>query len=342
MKKVLLVLLVLLGIGGAYGWQKYAAVFNANVHVEEGEIDFVVADGAEFEEVVSQLDELQILEDLASFRWVAEKKSYPSRVRPGRYRIKDGMSNNELVNMLRAGAQLPVRFTFNNARNLEELAGKLGQGLAADSAAFLAVLKDKELMADYGFNEKTFIAMFVPNTYEMYWTISPEDFVVKMAGEFKNFWNEDRLAKARAIGLSQSEVVTLASIVQSEQSLHSSEWKTIAGLYLNRIRKNIPLQSDPTVIFAVGDFSIRRVLNKHLQHDSPYNTYIYNGIPPGPIRMPDIGAVDAVLNAEQHKYLFMCAKEDLSGYHYFARTLAEHSRYAARYRARMDRDRVYN
>jgi UPF0755 protein len=341
MKKFALLILALVLVGAYFAWDKYGDIYGTNVHVNEP-ISIYIHNDDTYESVEAQLIAAGILDNVDSFIWVAEKKGYPGLVKPGRYVIDKDMSNNDLVDMLRAGNQTPVQVSFNNVRNLPQLAGKLAAKLEPDSLEFLSVLTDNELIQSYGFRQETFISMFIPNTYELYWTTGPESFVKRMAQEFKAFWTPARLEKARALGLSQSEVVTVASIVQAEQSLRPQEWPTIAGLYLNRVRRGMKLESDPTVIFAVGDFNIRRVLNRHLKVESPYNTYKNVGLPPGPIRMPDIGAIDAVLTAEDHNYIFMCAKADLSGYHHFSATLREHNRYAREYRQTMNQNRIYN
>ncbi|NNC82469.1 MAG: endolytic transglycosylase MltG [Flavobacteriales bacterium] len=340
MKKILLVILVLGLIGAYYAYDKYEDIYGKNVTVEEDTSIYIHPED-DYTAVERKLIEQGILDDVDSFIWVAERKSYPQLVKAGHYVIRDGMSNNDLVDMLRAGNQVPVRVSFNNVRNLPQLAGRLSEVLEPDSMEFLRFLTDEGLISAYGFRQETFISMFIPNTYEVYWTETPDGFIKRMASEFKAFWNEDRMRKADALGLTQSEVVTLASIVQAEQSIRPQEWPTIAGLYLNRIRRDMKLESDPTLIYAVGDFSIRRVLNKHKRVDSPYNTYKHKGLPPGPIRMPDIGAVDAVLNSEDHAYIFMCAKADLSGYHHFSETLREHNRYAREYRRTMNANQIY-
>ena len=341
MKKALIIILILGLIGAYFAWDKYGDIYGTNINIDDP-ISLYIYEDDSYEDVEQKLIELDILKDIDSFIWVAKQKSYPDLVKPGFYYIENYMSNNDLVDMLRAGNQVPVKVSFNNVRNLQQLAGKLGSRLEPDSLEFLQVLTDESVIESYGFKKETFISMFVPNTYEVYWTTSPESFVKRMASEFKTFWSEARLAQARRLDLSQSQVVTLASIVQAEQSLRPQEWPTIAGLYLNRVNKGMKLESDPTLIYASGDFTIRRVLNKHKRIDSPYNTYKNTGLPPGPIRMPDIGAVDAVLNAEKHDYIFMCAKADLSGYHHFSETLREHNRYAREYRRTMNRSGIFN
>ena len=202
--------------------------------------------------------------------------------------------------------------------------------IEADSADIAALLKDEETAKKYGFNKQTFCSMFIPNTYEFWWNTSAEEFVQRMADEYKKFWNDDRKAKANELGLSQSQVSTLASIVESETQ-KNDEKARIAGVYINRLKKDWLLQADPTVVFAAGDFTIKRILNKHLEINSPYNTYKYKGLPPGPICIPSTTSIDAVLNYEHHNYMYFCAKEDFSGYHNFATTNAQHEANARRY-----------
>jgi UPF0755 protein len=337
----LAITLTLLGFAAYWAWTKYQSIYAANVQVDES-TEFFVHTGSDFSRVSKDIERAKVLKDLDSFYWVAKRKDYDKMVKPGRYILKNGMSNNELVNLLRSGKQTPVKVSFNNVRNLAQLAGKVAKKLEGDSLSFLKAFTNDSTIAHYGFRQENFIALFIPNTYELYWNTSEAKFIDRMAGEFKRFWTDDRLAKAKKKNLTQSEVVTLASIVQAEQSEHTEEWPIIAGLYLNRLEQGIPLQSDPTVIFAVGDFRIRRVLNEHLKRKSPYNTYLNSGLPPGPIRMPDRGAIDAVLSPQKHEYIFMCAKPDGSGTHHFSKTLREHNQYAREYRNSMNKRGIFN
>lgn len=251
------------------------------------------------------------------------------------------MSNNDLVNLLRSGNQTAVHLTFNNINTMKDLANRLSDQLEFSSDSFYVLIMDSALIRSYGFNKYTIPAMFIPNTYEVYWDISPEDFLDRMKTEYDRFWNKSRMAKAKKIDMSPAEVTTLASIVNKEVRF-DDEKPRVAGLYMNRIDKGIRLQADPTLIFAHNDYTIRRVLKKHMQLDSPYNTYKNAGLPPGPICIPDISSIDAVLNYEKHKYIYMCAKPDFSGYHNFARTLQEHNRNAEAYRRELNKRRIYN
>lgn len=333
-KKVFLIIfvifIVLAIVGYVLGSKYYGYIYGPNVKVEQEPAYIHIPNGSDYNDVLQILGESGYVIDMESFKLVAERKNYSSKVLAGRYEIHDGMSNNELVNLLRSGKQTPVRLSFISVRSLDILAGKVAVYIEADSAQISNLLKDPDIVAKYGFNDKTFMSMFIPNTYEFYWNTSAEKFVERMAEEYKKFWNEDRKQKAANMGMSQSEVSTLASIVEAETQ-KNDEKSRVAGVYINRINKGILLQADPTVVYAVGDFTIQRVLNRHLQIDSPYNTYVYAGLPPGPINIPSVSSIDAVLNYEKHNYLFFCAKDDFSGYHVFAVTNAQHEANARKY-----------
>lgn len=259
--------------------------------------------------------------DVRGFRWLCRRSS---SFRAGNYAVRPGDSMRDVWRRLVAGNQTPVKVVVPAARTLGRVAGVLGERLMADSASFAAVLCKPQQMA-----------LLIPNTYEVYWTVSPEAFLQRMEEEHDKFWNEARLAKARALGLTPDEVATLASIVD-EETAKGDEKPVVAGLYLNRLKKGMLLQADPTVKYAVGDPALRRILFEHLKVDSPYNTYMHAGLPPTPIRIPTVQAVEAVLNPSEHNYLYMCAREDFSGYHNFAASLTEHSRNAARYQAALN------
>ena len=250
--------------------------------------------------------------------------------KPGYYRFESGSSVHQVVRKVSSGNQTPVKLTFNNIRLPEQLAQRISQQLMVDSTSIDSLLRDEVFLATYRMSPETVLAMFIPNPYEVYWTMSGEKLFERMQREYQKFWNEERLSKAKAMGLTPIEVSILASIVE-EESNKNFEKPTIAGLYMNRLKRGIPLQSDPTVRYAVGDFGLHRILYKHLEVESPYNTYKYAGLPPGPIAMPTIVGLDAVLNYEKHNYIYMCAKESLNGEHNFAVTLAEHNRNASKY-----------
>ena len=320
----------------------YKFIFIPSVDPKGKDISyFYINTGTEYPEVIADLEKQGYVTDKKAFDWLANKKKYLSHIYPGRYRIVPKMTNNELLNQLRSGEQAPLMLSFNNVRTLNQLAGIIARQLEPDSLDFLKVFTDPLIMEKYGFNEQSFPAMFIPNSYEFYWTTSPIRFVERMHSEYLVFWARGRTAKADQIGLSLLNISTLASIVDQE-SLHDDENAIIAGVFINRLNTGIPLQSDPTIIFALQDFNIRRVLKKHKNINSPYNTYKHKGIPPGPISIPSIKAIDAVLNYEKNNYLYFCAKDDFSGYHNFARNLAQHNHNARLYQKALDRQRIFN
>ena len=296
--------------------------------------------GNDYKQVVEQLKEKGAIPSEEIFHLLAERMNYPNTVKSGRYAIEGGMTMPEVIRRLRSGNQTPVNLTFNNIRVFENLAGRLSQQLMVDSLSLLQSFRDNRQAEKFGFNPETFPAMFIPNSYEVYWNTSIDDLLARMKREYDRFWNETRKEKAKRQGLSPVEVSILASIVE-EEATYSDEYPTVAGLYLNRLRRGMRLEADPTVKFAVGDFTLRRVLCRHLEVESPYNTYKHGGLPPGPIRVPSIKAIDGVLNPEEHNYLFMCAKEDLSGRHNFATTHAEHARNAAAYQRALNERGIY-
>lgn len=298
-----------------------------------------IDDSRDFEALLGQLRDSVGCRNIHSFERLSHWLKYGEQMKTGRYAVTQGMNNLDLLNKLRRGQQTATRITFNNVRQPDDLAERIAGQLMMSQQDLLALLTDSTQCTAYGFTPETIKAMFIPNTYEVYWNITPENLLKRMKKEYDAFWNEKRLAKAREIGLTPLEVAILASIVE-EETAASDEYPIVAGLYLNRLRRGMPLQADPTVKYAVGDFTLQRILFQHLEIDSPYNTYKYAGLPPGPLRVPSIKGMDAVLNYMQHNYLYMCAKEDFSGRHNFARTLAEHNRNAARYRAELNRRNI--
>jgi len=340
MRKILLTLFyTLLAAGFVLVLLLWVIVLRENVKHDEP-VRIYLPTGSDFRALTDTLERADLLRSRESFIITSRLKSFGKTVKPGSYVIEPGMSNNSLVNMLRSGRQAPVNVTFNNIRTLEELAGKTGGQIEADSASLAEFFHDESNYSADGFTRGTLIAVFIPDTYELYWSVDPRGFYRRMLKEYRDYWNDDRTAKAESLGLTPPEVSVLASIVDEEAS-REDEKSRIAGVYLNRLRLGMPLQADPTVKFAVNDFTLRRILNRHLEVDSPYNTYKYAGLPPGPIRCPSRSGLDAVLNAEKHEYLFFVARYDGSGYHHFSRTLAEHNRYAAAYRRELNRRRIY-
>lgn len=324
-----------------FGYYFYQMLYTPNVLVEQSAEVFFVRTGETFDEVRDRLGEDRIVNDILSFSVLAKLKNYDELVKPGRYVLQPDMTNLQLVNKLRAGDQDAVRVTFNTIRWREELAEKITANLEISAEEFLTQLKSPAMAQKYGLTVETLPVLFIPNTYEMYWDISVEELFAKMHGEYEAFWTAERRAKAEEMGRSLAEVSILASIVQEEVS-HWEEAPKVAGLYLNRLDRGNRLDADPTLKYAAGDYTITRVLNKHKEIDSPYNTYKYSGLPPGPICLPELQALLAVLNAEDHGYLYMCASPDFNGYHNFARTLSEHNRNAARYQQALNQRGIYN
>jgi UPF0755 protein len=343
MKKYLLIIVLLvvtLGVSAVI--IMYDRIWRNNVSLLEGEeFNLFIPTGSGFEEVFETLKSNDILLDTSSFRWVAMKKNYPRHVYPGRYILHGGTSNDRLVNMLRSGSQEPVQLVFNNIRSVEDLAGTLAEQIEADSAGILGLFSDTYLLEENGLSHETAPGIFIPNTYEIYWNTSTEELFQRMIREYRIFWNEGRLASARRIGLKPMEVITLASIVDEECHIREEE-PVIAGVYINRLNRRMRLQADPTVRYAAGDMNMARVLKKHLLIDSQYNTYRHGGLPPGPIVIPSISAIDAVLEYDRHDYLYFCAKEDFSGYHNFAATLAQHNENARSYQKALNRRKIFN
>lgn len=324
-------------IAGARAYQLYRFVFESNV---QKEYSILIKPDTPYDSIYHQLKTDQVLKDIRAFRWVAKKKKYPDNIKAGYYTFQKGMSANQVVNKLLSGTQAPIQVSFHNVRFKEELAGKVSKRILADSLSIVRLFENDSLISAWGFTRENFRTMFIPNTYEMYWTTNALQFAQRMKKEYDRFWNATRREQAQKAGLTPQEVIILASIVESETS-KADEMKTVAGLYLNRLRKNILLQADPTIKYALGDYSIRRVLDEHLLLDSPYNTYKYPGLPPGPICFPEITSIEAVLNFEQHDYLFMCAKDDFSGYHNFARNLREHNRNARKYQKALNQRKIF-
>jgi len=297
--------------------------------------------GANIEEVCNILYKNNYIINRNSFEWLAERKKYSSHIKAGRYKIKNRMSNNKLINLLRSGKQDPVRLTFNNIRTLGQLAGYVATHLEADSVSIMHLLSDNLFLSFFGYNRETAFAIFIPNTYELFWNTNAEGFVKRMIYENQKFWKGNREQIAKEAGLTPTQVMTLASIIDNESNM-VSEYPTIAGVYMNRLKRDMPLQADPTIKFIVGNFGLKRIIHKQTEINSPYNTYKYKGLPPGPISMPSLRAIEAALNYEKHSYLYFCAKSDFSGYHAFAKTLFQHNQNATAYQNALNRKRIYN
>jgi UPF0755 protein len=293
----------------------------------------------DYPRLLAQLQSEAHLKNPRLFHRLAQRMNYPQHLKTGKYEIRPGLSCLAALRMLRNGAQTPVKLTFNNIRLKSELVERIAQQMMFSPDDLLRLLNDSAVAATFGLDTATVLTLFIPNTYEIYWNTPPVRFLERMHREHDRFWTNERRAKAQKIGLTPAKVAILASIVEEETAARE-EYATVAGLYLNRLKKGMLLQADPTVKFAVGDVTLKRILYAHLRVDSPYNTYLHPGLPPGPIRIPAIPALEAVLNAREHAYLYMCAKEDLSGTHRFAATSAEHHRNAQRYRQALDRLRI--
>jgi len=294
----------------------------------------LIPTNSNFEQVKDTLQNYGLVKNEFVFDLFCEKKNY-KKMRPGRYLIPAEMDANTMVNMLRLGEQKPLSIIFNNASTIADLAGKLATQIEADSIALYNAFTDSMFYSTYGYDQASMRKLFIPNTYEVYWTVTPVEFLERMQKEYKRFWSEDRLKKATKLGLNPHEVSVLASIVQKE-SAKADEQPVVAGLYLNRLNQGMKLQSDPTVIYSIKerdgfDAVIKRVLKKDLKIDSPYNTYYYKGLPPNPICIPEMSALVAVLNSKKHDYIYMCAKEDFSGYHNFTKSWSVHKRNAKRF-----------
>ncbi len=300
----------------------------------------LIPTGSSYDQVIDTIKANLLVENMRLLDWVAKKKNLPDLIKPGRYLITGDLSYNGLINLLRSGRQAPVNITFNNVRTLNMIAGKIGKYIEADSSQIIAFLSDDSNYISDGFKRETVIALFIPDTYEVYWNTDARDLYSRMLKEYKRFWNEKRLTKSKNMGLNPIEVAILASIIDDEV-VKPDEKPRIAGVYLNRLKRGIPLQACPTIKFAMNDFTITRVLYKHLEFESPYNTYKYSGFPPGPIGCPSVEGLEAVLNAEKHDYIFFAAKADFSGYHNFSRTLSEHNRYAAIYQRELDKRKIF-
>lgn len=324
---IALVVIVILALG-ITGLVYYLRYFGPNV-TDKQEYLYIHSE-ANFNDVYQTIREEGIVKDTTTFLWAAHNMHYVDRVKPGKYRLTPGMSNRRLINMLASGTQEPVTLKFKTYRLKSNFAGAISKQLEPDSIAIISLLDSDKFVSQHGFTTENVYTMFMPNTYQMYWNTTAKSFFERMNKEYEKFWTPERKQKAAELNLTPIQVSILASIVDAE-ALHDDEMPTIAGLYLNRLKRGIKLEADPTVIYATGDFTIKRVLNRYLSTPSPYNTYRITGLPPGPIMMPSVAAVKSVLNYKQHNYIYMCAKEDFSGYHNFASNLAEHQANARRF-----------
>lgn len=330
MKKKILYISLIIVIAviavAVYGYSVLSTGFSIDKTV------YVYIDGKkDYNALLDELRDSAKVRSVSNFEMLATVLGYKENLRTGRYEVTPDMTIYELIRNLRSGHQTAVKLKFNNIRTKADLAKRISDQLMLSEESLYKTLDDIATCQSLGFTPEDVVAMFIPNTYDVYWDTDLNDFLQRMKKEYSRFWDEKRISKAQEVGLSPIEVSTLASIVE-EECTFSDEYPVVAGLYLNRLRTGQPLQADPTVKFAVGDFSLRRILNKHLEVSSPYNTYQHMGLPPGPIRIPSIKGIDAVLNYDKNDYLYMCAKEDFSGRHNFAKTYSEHQVNAVKYR----------
>jgi UPF0755 protein len=316
-----------------FAYQKYQVFFKANVPNELDNKFIEIPTGSSFEEVIQLLTKNGFLIDSTAFRETAQWMNFQKpKMRAGRFEIQPNWNNQDLIRHLRAGKQATVKVVLTNERLPENVAAKVARFIEEDSLGLINIFNNRNYLEELGYTSETFMSIFIPNTYEFFWNTNAKEFMERMVKEHQKFWKKDnRLEKAKARNMTPKEVYTLASIVGKETN-KNQEKKRMAGVYLNRLEKGIPLQADPTCVFATRDFNTRRVTNYHTQFDSPYNTYLYRGLPPGPIAMSSISSIDAVLNAEKHDYIYFCAKGDGTGFHSFAKTLKGHNQNAAIYK----------
>jgi len=317
----------------------YQMFYSPNFLINQKDKFLMIEDNMNFNDVRNKLIQDTILNDVLSFSVLSKAMKYNQNIKSGAYKIKSNMANYSLIKMLRSGNQTPINISFNHARKIEDLAKIITKDLNITNDEFMEFINNKKNNL-YGFNTKNIMAMFLANTYEVYWNISIESLFNKMHSEYTKFWNKERINKSNELKMSNIDISILASIVASE-TLKMDEANTIAGVYINRLKKNMYLQADPTLVYAANDFSIKRVLNKHKKIASPYNTYINKGLPPGPIKLITKEYIDAVLNYEKHKYIYFCAKDDFSGYHVFATKLSEHNRNAKKFQRALNKRKIY-
>ncbi len=340
-KKILLIVGLLLCVVVIVGYTYYQKIFSVNVRLTQPHSFLYIKTGSNFSAVVDSLKKNNMLINYRSFAWLAAKMNYDKKIISGRYKITNGLSNREFILLLRSGRQSPVNFTFNNIRTKQDFVRRVAQQLEADSTQLLNLISRDTVLSGTNFTPQNMVTLFIPNTYQVYWNTSAARFFSRMHREYLSFWNEQRKAKAKATGLSQVEVTILASIVEQETK-KNDEKPVVAGVYLNRLNQNWHLEADPTLVFASGDFTIKRVLNQHKQIDSPYNTYKYAGLPPGPICIPETSSIDAVLNFTHHDYMYFCARADMSGYHAFAKDYNAHLANAKKYQSELNKRNIHS
>ena len=338
-KKILIPLIIFSTILTTVSVYTYQMLYSPNFLINSEDKFIIIDDNTDFNELIKKLEDDTLINDILSFSFLSKIMEYQENIKIGAYKVKMNMTNYDMITMLRSGNQTPIKLTFTYARKMDDLAEKITSRLKMSKDDLLNYLNDN--IDDYnGFEKSDIISVFLPDTYEVYWNVSPKNLTNKMYSEYKKFWNSERIAKLENINLNEKEAIVLASIVASETRMLDAADR-VAGLYINRLRKNMRLQADPTLIFAANDFTIRRVLNKHKKIKSPYNTYIHKGLPPGPIRLVPKQYIDAVLNYEEHNFIYMCAKEDFSGYHAFATNLSDHNRNARKFQIALNMKKIY-
>lgn len=327
---------------GVIGYSVWDFIYGPNVHYDQNDKEYLyIHDEAKFEDVFETLKENNLLENSESFKWLSGVMNYPSNIHSGRYRLERGMSNRDLLLKLRSGEQSPLKIQFERMLSISDLAKMFSEVLQCDEDELLLLLRDENFLASYGFDNYSVIGLFIPDTYYFNWNTTAHGVVDRMYDEYKKFWTESRKNKASVLGLSPLEVITLASIVEQESYI-LDERPSVAGVYLNRLRIGMRLQADPTIKHIAREKNIKRVLNKHLKINSPYNTYLHKGLPPGPICLPTKNAIESVLGPKKHDYIYFCAKADFSGRHAFAKTHAEHIQNARRYQKALNAKKIFN
>ncbi len=322
-------------------YSKYQKIFGPSISLEYYSDDYLlIPSNSELSDVYRIIDSTGIVPNISLFKWVSKRKKLENHIHPGRYLLIDGMSINSLINMIRSGKQEAVKLTFNNIRTKEQLAGRIAEQIELDSISVLSIFRNQKLASSVKSDTLNYYARFIPNTYLVYWSISPAQLAERIEYEYQSFWNAERKALAALLGYRLDEILVLASIVE-EETAKNDEKPRIAGVYLNRLKRGMPLQADPTIKFALQDFEKKRITKADLKTESAYNTYLNAGLPPGPIRIPAISSIDAVLNFENHKYLYFCAREDFSGYHNFASTHLQHSINARKYHQALNRKKIF-
>jgi UPF0755 protein len=337
-------LIIALGISFiSFSFYAYQIFFTPNFNTgkdKKASVYLLIPTGGTFQNVLDTLEQRKWVEDKLSFMFLSKLMKYRDHVKPGRYEIKPNTSNLDLIKRLKRGYQTPATLIISeNLRIKPELAENIGRYLEGRPDEFLKLMNDPDFVQKLGFDTTTIVSMFIPNTYQFYWNTSPKSFMEKMNKEYKKFWTEQRLEKAKEAGLTPVQVSVLASIVEAETN-QSIERPRVAGVYINRLHSDMPLQADPTLVFAAGDFTIKRVMNIHKNSKSPYNTYKFTGLPPGPIKIPTKTSIDAVLNYEKHKYLYFCASPNEIGFHSFAENYRDQINNANLYRKYLDKMKI--